>query len=756
MHDADSDHRDGEYVAESRPARHGGAADSTGDVCALPPDLTDAYIPGGEEPAYAHAVGTPSVEAGGGGAWRAAGGPEAIAESARAFAKATSDYPSLLKSVAERASLLLGDVCLLCMPGDEGRTPAACVVAGQAPVVATLQALFATGIDAAEVGVVCGPGVDAPLMLARVEPGQLAAHLGPRCADVLAPAGVKGLVSVPLRAQGRAFGALVVLRCRPDGRPFDASDVAFAQAVADHGALAIANARLVASLRAEVAAAERDTEEAKTFVALVENSTDLIGMASLDGRILYLNAAGRQLLGLGDTDVTKLALSDFLNDAGLERAERVRDRGAAQGEGVLRHFETGEMIPTRVSTFIARSDKGEALCFATIHTDLRETKALERQLLQSQRLEAIGQLAGGVAHDFNNLLTIIMSYGALAGRALPKGSEAREHIAQIDLAGHRAAALTRQLLTFSRKQVVEPMILDLNEIVTDLEHMVQRTLPGNIEIRLELAPDLGLIRADQGQMEQVILNLVVNARDAMPDGGTLTLGTANVAAAASEGPEPRAAVVLTVRDTGVGFDEATRTRIFEPFFTTKPVGSGTGLGLATVLNIVERSGGWVAAESRPGEGATFRVSLPRAEMAAKVLSPPGLRPSSRPAGGAESILVVEDDAQVRELFSGVLRGSGYRVIDVSSPEAALASSARRDVDLLVTDVILPQMSGRQLADRLSSERTGLRVLYVSGYGEETLAPHGILDSGIELLRKPATPEMLLRSVRRVLDRSAAA
>jgi two-component system, cell cycle sensor histidine kinase and response regulator CckA len=696
------------------------------------------------------------VEAGGGGAWRGAGGPDAVAESARAFAKATSDYPSLLKSVAERASTLLGDVGLVCIPSDEGGVPAACVVAGEAPAVAALQALFATGIDVAEVVAARVPVADAPLLIARVEPGQLAAHLGAKCAGVLASANVQGFVSVPLRAEGRSFGVLIVLRCGPDGRPLDASDLAVAQAVADHGALAIANARLVASLRAEATAARRASEDAKTFVALVENSTDLIGMANLDGRIRYLNAAGRQLLGLGDTDVTKLALADFLDDAGLDRAERARARGAAQGEGALRHFQTGETIPTRVSTFIARSDKGEALCFATIHTDLRETKALERQLLQAQRLEAIGQLAGGVAHDFNNLLTIIMSYGALAGRALPKGSEAREHIAQIDLAGHRAAALTRQLLTFSRKQVVEPMILDLNEIVTDLEHMVQRTLPGNIEIRLELAPDLGLIRADQGQIEQVILNLVVNARDAMPDGGTLTLGTANVAGAASDGPEPRALVTLTVRDTGVGFDEATRKRIFEPFFTTKPAGSGTGLGLATVFNIVERCGGRVAAESKPGEGATFRVLFPRAEMAAKVLAPPGRRPSARPPGGAESILVVEDDAQVRELFSGVLRGSGYRVIDVPSPEAALASSSRRDVDLLVTDVILPQMSGRQLADRLSSERAGLRVLYVSGYGEETLAPHGILDSGIELLRKPATPEMLLRSVRRVLDRSAAA
>ncbi len=690
-----------------------------------------------------------------GGAQRSSERLLAVADSALAFGQATRDYPAILDVVAERVCAALGELALVCVVDPDGKVSASAVAGRQATAVAELREAFAANLDTREFGVVSAVlRADAPLLAATVDPGQVVAQLGARGAEIMARVGVRGFVSVPLRAQGGALGVLVVFRCDPEGERFDSGDVAFAQTIADHAAGAIANAQLLASMQTEAAMGRRVSEEAKTFVALVETSTDLIGMASLDGRILYLNAAGRQLLGLGDTDVRKLMLSDFLTEPGLARANVARDRGAVQGEGVLRHFVTGEMIPTRLSTFVARSSDGEPLCYATIQTDLRETKALQQRLLHAQRLEAIGQLAGGVAHDFNNLLTIILSYGALAARTLPTGSEAKDHLAQIDLAGQRAASLTRQLLAFSRKQVVAPKVLDLNEVVADLDRMVRRTLPGNIEIRTDLDPELALVRADQGQIEQVILNLVVNARDAMPNGGTLTLTTAN-AGPPTGAADGGATVTLTVRDTGLGFDEATRRRIFEPFFTTKPLGSGTGLGLATVLNIVERSGGMVSADSRPGGGATFRVTLPRADGDTGRARPVEVGASSRPLGGAESILIVEDDAQVRELFSGVLRSSGYKVTDVSNPEAALASSARSDVNLLVTDVVLPQMSGRQLANRLSSERRGLRVLYVSGYGEETLGPHGVLDAGMELLRKPATPEMLLQSVRRVLDRSAA-
>jgi PAS domain S-box-containing protein len=375
--------------------------------------------------------------------------------------------------------------------------------------------------------------------------------------------------------------------------------------------------------------------------------------------------------------------------------------------------------------------------------DITDRRRLEEQLLQSQKMEAIGRLAGGVAHDFNNLLTAIIGYADLLARRV-KGTPRLEHnVAEILEAAERAAGLTRQLLAFSRKQVLQPRVLSLNAAVADIESMLRRVIGEDVQLVTALAEGLGRVRADPTQLEQVILNLAVNARDAMPDGGRLTLETANVEMDGGR------YVALAVTDSGVGMDAETRSRVFEPFFTTKEPGKGTGLGLAMVYGIVAQSGGSIRVHSEPGRGTTFKVFLPRVD------DPPTDPPrSERPAGGGvETLLVAEDEDGVRALICEVLRDLGYRVLEAPRPERAveLLAGDGPPVHLLLTDVVMPGMDGRQLAQRLTALRPGLRVLYMSGYTGEAIARHGVLEHGTLLLQKPFTPEALARSVRQALD-----
>jgi two-component system cell cycle sensor histidine kinase/response regulator CckA len=378
-------------------------------------------------------------------------------------------------------------------------------------------------------------------------------------------------------------------------------------------------------------------------------------------------------------------------------------------------------------------------------------------LRQVQKMEAIGRLAGGVAHDFNNLLTVILSYSSMLCNALPTSHPARVDIQEIHKAGERAAALTRQLLAFSRQQVLEPRVLDLNKILLDMDGMTRRLLGEDIALRIVPGENLRPVRVDAAQMEQVIMNLAVNARDAMPRGGVLTIATENVELAESyvdayAGARAGRYVALTVSDTGDGMDKATVGRIFEPFFTTKERGKGTGLGLATVFGVVKQSGGYIGVDSEPGRGTTFRVVLPPSEDGAASAATTRAASVARPVG-TEMILLVEDEGQVRTLLRNILLRAGYRVFDTSSPDEALRESERfeGEIHLLVTDVVMPGMNGRQLAERVMSGRAKIRVLYLSGYSEDIIAHHGVLDPGVTLLPKPVTPEALLQRVREVLD-----
>jgi PAS domain S-box-containing protein len=387
--------------------------------------------------------------------------------------------------------------------------------------------------------------------------------------------------------------------------------------------------------------------------------------------------------------------------------------------------------------------------------DVTERRGLEEQLRQSQKMEAVGRLAGGIAHDFNNLLTAILGYAELLTRDVPAEGRARRRVEEIQRAAERAANLTRQLLAFSRRQVLVPSALDMGDVVQGLEDMLRRLISEDVILRILVDPAASPVRADRGQLEQVIVNLAVNGRDAMPHGGELTIEVRDAELGPADMPGedspvvPGPYVMLAVSDTGEGMDAATRERIFEPFFTTKEEGRGTGLGLATVYGTIKQSGGYVWVYSEPGHGTTFKVYLPRAEGRPRPEAPP----PPRAAGGTETLLLVEDEPAVREVSHEVLLSRGYRVLAAGSAAEAEVILSRRDkpVDLVVTDVVMPGLSGRELYERLAQRWPGLRVIFVSGYTDDVVLRRGVVEAGTPFLQKPFTGEALAALVRRVLD-----
>ncbi len=421
--------------------------------------------------------------------------------------------------------------------------------------------------------------------------------------------------------------------------------------------------------------------------------------------------------------------------------------------GTVRDITDRKLADLTLRQSEARTREALALLEQAIET----TRKTEDRLRQGQKMEAVGNLAGGIAHDFNNLLTVILCSAESLKQALNKGEPLHEEAAEIARAGERAAAMTRQLLAFSRRQVLEPRIVDVAQLLRGLEQLLRRVVGEDLELLLLLDEGVHKLRLDPGQFEQVMLNLVINARDAMPDGGRLTIETANVVldeAYVAEHPEAQLGphVRIAVSDTGVGMTPEVRSRMFEPFFTTKEPGRGTGLGLSTVYGIVKQSGGSIWVYSEPGQGTTFRLYFPLAEGSEPYVPPPAAAQVN--TRGKETVLLVEDDEQVRQTVHGMLRRAGYHVIAAANGGEALLICEQHTaaIHLLLTDVVMPKLNGRKLAERLHQLRPAMRVLFMSGYTENAIVHHGVLDSGLDFIAKPMSSEALLLKVRELLDR----
>ena len=515
------------------------------------------------------------------------------------------------------------------------------------------------------------------------------------------------------------------------------------------------------SARRETEAALRASEA--SYSALVERAPLGIYRSTPTGRFLSANAALARMLGYDSPE--HLLTLDMARDVYADPEERRRlveqdtytDRVYDELEATWKRKD-GARIRVQLSVRASRDKDGRVEFYEAFVRDITTQRQLEAQLAQAQKMEAIGRLAGGVAHDFNNLLTVILSYSDLLLEDLPAGSADRDDVTQIRKAAQGASELTRQLLAFSRQQVLQPKVVDLNTAVSGIERLLARVLREDIKLRCALAPDAGTIRVDPGQLEQVLMNLAVNARDAMPQGGLLTIETANVDLDAEylqahAMAKPGRYVMLAVTDTGVGMDAATQARIFEPFFTTKEVGKGTGLGLATVQGIVQQSGGFIWVYSEPDHGTVFKIYLPLVDEPVSQTE----RATAEDTRGTETVLVAEDVTAVRAVTREMLRRYGYNVLEAADGATALevAANFKEPIHLLLTDVVMPDLNGRDLAARLQAARADLKVLFMSGYTDDAVVRHGILQQGIAYLQKPFTPESLARKVRTVLDAEGA-
>ena len=472
-----------------------------------------------------------------------------------------------------------------------------------------------------------------------------------------------------------------------------------------------------------------------------------------------MNKAGEVITGYTHEEALGLNLAKTVAPEYLANSEIMFRRKLA-GERVTAYEmelirKDGQRVAVEVNTKLVFQN-GVPVGVQGIARDVTDRKLLEEQFRQSQKMEAIGQLAGGVAHDFNNLLTAINGYTSLSLQRLDEQNPIRPYLEEVKKAGDRAANLTRQLLAFGRKQILQPIPLDLNGTVSDMNKMLRRLIGEDINLSAKLATDLKPIKADPGQIEQVLMNLVVNARDAMPQGGRLTIETANVEldreyARGHVGVQPGNYVMLAVSDTGTGMSEETRARIFEPFFTTKEKGKGTGLGLSTVYGIVQQSGGSIWVYSEPNQGTSFKVYLPRLEAPMKA-------DSEKPAAetgprGSETVLLVEDEEVVRGLATHILEDAGYKVLAARGGAEAIqfCTQPAEQIDLLLTDVVMPETSGKEVAERVTALMPHTKVLFMSGYTDQAIVHHGVLDSNVEFIQKPFTPLGLSKKVREVLD-----
>ncbi|MCL4396675.1 MAG: PAS domain S-box protein, partial [Chloroflexi bacterium] len=506
--------------------------------------------------------------------------------------------------------------------------------------------------------------------------------------------------------------------------------------------------------------AEEELREASETLRIILQASPLAVWAiDTEGIVKFWNPAAERLYGWTEQEVLNQTLPVIPDDDRrdhLNMLEQARSGQNLVGVERRRKRKDGSVIEVSASLAPVRDSAGEITGYIGLVADFTDRKQLEEQLRQSQKMEAVGRLAGGVAHDFNNLLTVITGYGQMLLSTCDSSDPRRGDLEEILKAADSAAGLTNQLLAFSRRQVVQPKIIDLNDLVRNMDKMLHRVIGEDIELTMLLRPGLPKIKVDEGRMQQVLMNLVVNARDAMPRGGKVTIESAQLQLDADYarthfGVKPGSYIMLAVSDSGTGMDEETRRHLFEPFFTTKGKGKGTGLGLSTVYGIVKQSGGNIWVYTEPGKGTTFKIYLPVVDGGTDAALADAARPELR--RGTETILVAEDEPGLSKLIHQVLEQNGYTVLEAESSADALRLCEERTgpIHLLLTDVVMPQMSGRELAGAVSAICPDTRVLYMSGYTDNVIVHHGVLEKGVPFLQKPFTPDMLAAKVREVLD-----
>jgi PAS domain S-box-containing protein len=584
--------------------------------------------------------------------------------------------------------------------------------------------------------------------------------------ELLLQRGTASMLILPLTIDNRVMGGVQL--CSVEPYRFSVQQVGLAWRVADQLSGAIARARL--------------DKERRLLTAAIEQAVESVIITDTEGTIVYVNPGFEETTGYSRAEAVgqnPRMLKSGEQSGSFYQTLWAELKAGRQWRGrLVNKRKDGTLCTVDSSIAPVRDESGRTVNYVDVQRDITHELELETRYLRAQKMEAVGRLASGIAHDFNNLLTAIKGYTGLllsgleesetepstiqsVGQVGLDAASMRADLEEIDRATEHAATLIRRLMAFSRKQVLQPQVLDLNMVVTNAERMLGRLIGEDIKLATSLAQDLGKVEADPGQIEQVIMNLAINARDAMPHGGKLSLETANVTLTENRGEpsievEPGEYVLLTVSDTGTGIDEKVRAHLFEPFFTTKEVGKGTGLGLSTVHGIVTQNDGGIEVHSTLGQGTTFKIYLPRVVQGARSGAQQSASDTLLP--GQETILVVEDEDFVRELTTRILAQQGYTVLAASHPDEALRHSAQYDgpIHLLVTDVVMPGMGGRELSTRLTASRPEMQVLYVSGYTDDAIMSHGILDEGLAFLQKPFTLATLSSKVREVLDTPSSA